>query len=222
MCLYVHKISLEDTQEIGNDASVWGFWSLELSIRSKPHFLLQDCYGPPPDFLLASPCPGIFNSKRMENKRRKDVWPSASWPNIIFWGLLRALPLVLLSGSGSLLFTFISVSISSFQLSICSDHPLLVLGIPSLFYSSPDHVVGKGMLRIRAHPRQRLCLDQSWIFLHLQPIVSLECKIRRKFLVSNYLETYDSSAFLYKNRHSLIIEVMAALMYKHVFCSSVK
>lgn len=79
----------------------------------------------------------------MENKRRKDVWPSASWPNIIFWGLLSALPLVLLSGSGSLLFTFISVSIASFQLCICSDHPLLVLGRPSLFYSSPDHVVGK-------------------------------------------------------------------------------
>lgn len=70
------------------------------------------------------------------------------------------------------------------------------------------------MLRILAHPRQRLCLDQSWIFLCLQPIVSLECKIRRKFLVSNYLETYDSSAFLYKNRHSLIIEVMAVLMHK--------
>lgn len=45
-----------------------------------------------------------------------------------------------------------------------------------------------------------LCLTAfSWIFLYLQPSVSLECKIRRKFLLSNYLVTYDGCALLHKN-----------------------
>lgn len=38
-----------------------------------------------------------------------------------------------------------------------------------------------------------------WIFLYPQPSVSLECKIRRKFLLSNYLVTYDGPALLHKN-----------------------
>lgn len=167
----------------------------------------------------------------MESRRWKDDWASVSWSNIVFWGLLMALPLVHLSGSGS---------VSSFSaLYLLADHPYPwntpIVPLPASppckqrYWGLPPGVWGLQVVAgqqcwfswrlLWGYSRQCLFLDHSWIFLYPQPIVSLECKTRRKFLLPNYLVTYDSSAFLYKNRHFFIIEVMAPHMHTIFFAA---
>lgn len=201
ICIYMFVLCIkclwEDSQEIysGGCLCEGVLESVEVRTRRRFRFHCRSAWTSlrvPSGFTLPR------HSSTAKEWRAGDKWCLTS---IIFWGFWWPFLLCLCLALGPY-FWYAPLRLHPlFRSASVAGHRLLVLEILSLLHSSPQAKLGLAywglslvVLGLQAsascrplwgHPRQCLFLDLPLP----QPIVSLECKIRREFLLLNHLVT---------------------------------